>query len=312
MFLRIKEIFMTVKWVYVIGTTAASVYSSNKASSANKRATAASLQAAELERQTAQDTLAYYKERDAQSAALQAQANAIAGKVASAQVKLMNQQRKQGAEYFDRLKTVFWPVEDGLVTDAQAYDTPERREAEAAEAIADVGMQAELARQSNNRGMMRLGVNPGSNRFQQSNNQMALSEAAMKAGQANAARDQVEDKGWARRYDVSALGRNLPNNATAAAQTATAAGNSAVQAAYAPVGAFNTQTGIMGNALTNYGNSMANSYDRVANTLNNQASMWGGAASGFGGMAGSLAGIYAANQGANNFAPVTNMDIYPR
>lgn len=272
------------------------MYAADKANSASKRATAASLEAAEMERQTATETLAYYRERDAQSNALQAAANAIAGKVANAQVALMDQQRVQGQEYFDRLKKVFWPVENQLVKDAKAFDTPERREAEAAEAIADVGMQAELARQSNNRSMLRLGVNPGSSRFQSMNNQMSLGEATAKAGQANAARDRIEDLGWAKRFDVTSLGKGLPSNATAAAQTSIAAGNASVNAAYVPVSAFNTATQIMGSALSNYGGSMTNSYDRVANALNREATMWGGAASGFGSMAGTLAGTLLAKK----------------
>src|SRR5690606_25752490 len=97
---------------------------------------------------------------------LQRQANAISGRVANSQVALMDQQRQQSGEYFSRLKSVFWPVEDKLVKDAQEYDTPARREAEAAKASADVTSAFEATRQANNRGMMRLGVNPGSNRFQ--------------------------------------------------------------------------------------------------------------------------------------------------
>lgn len=291
---------------------AGSVYAADKASSANKRATNAALSAAEMERQTATDTLNYYRERDAQSAALQAQANGIAGRVANAQVALMNQQRQQSAEYFNRLKTVFWPVENELVKDAQEYDTPARREAEAAKASADVTSAFEATRQANNRGMMRLGVNPGSNRFQSTQSQLALGEAAAKAGSANAARNAIEQQGWSRRMDVTALGKGLPGVSATAASTAVGAGNSAVNAAYQPVSAFNASTQIMGNALSNYAQGISNSYDRVTNAYNNTASMWGQAASGFGNLAGSALGIYAAGAGGGGgstggFTPTSAM-----
>ena len=102
---------------------AGAVYSADRASSANKRNLSAAQSAAQLEYQMGQDTLAYYRDRDAQSAHLQGQANAIAGRVANAQVGLMNQQMKIAGEYHSRNKKVFWPLENQMVKDAQAYDT---------------------------------------------------------------------------------------------------------------------------------------------------------------------------------------------
>lgn len=274
------------------------MYASNKADKANARGVAAGMQAAEMERQTALDTLNYYRERDSQSFALQRQANAISGRVARSQTALMDQQRQQSGEYFSRLKSTFWPVEDQLVKDAQEYDTQARRDGEAAEAVAEVGMQTDAARAANERQMMRQGVNPAAARFQAMNNQMALGAATAKAGAANNARDRVEQQGWARRYDAVALGRNLPTNSAQSAGASTAAGSVALQAGQAPLAGFNAQTAMMGGALQNYGNSMTNSFDRIAGIHSNQASMWGQAASGFGNLAGNALGMYMANRGA--------------
>lgn len=278
--------------------TVGTMYASNKADKANARGVAAGMQAAEMERQTALDTLNYYRERDSQSFALQRQANAISGRVARSQTALMDQQRQQSGEYFSRLKSTFWPVEDQLVKDAQEYDTQARRDGEAAEAVAEVGMQTDAARAANERQMMRQGVNPAAARFQAMNNQMALGAATAKAGAANNARDRVEQQGWARRYDAAALGRNLPTNSAQSAGASTAAGSVALQAGQAPLAGFNAQTAMMGGALQNYGNSMTNSFDRIAGIHNNQASMWGQAASGFGNLAGNALGMYMANRGA--------------
>lgn len=281
--------------------TVGTMYASNKADKANARSVDAALQGAEIERQTALDTLNYYRERDTQSFALQRQANAISGRVANSQVALMDQQRQQSGEYFSRLKSVFWPVEDQLVKDAQEYDTQARRDGEAAEAVAEVGMQADAAKAANERQMMRLGVNPAAARFQAMNNQMGLGAAAAKAGAANAARDRVEQQGWSRRLDVTALGKGLPGASASAASTSSQAGNVAASAAYMPVNAFMAQTGVMGNAMQNYGSALSNANNRVSDALSSQASMWGGAANGLGNLAGSALGIYAANNKGGGF-----------
>lgn len=290
----------------ITATVVTGVYAANKADKANKRSVNAAMDAAQLERETALDTLNYYKERDAQSFALQGQANAIAGRVANAQVSLMNQQRQQSAEYFNRLKAVFWPVEDRLVKDAEAYDTPERREYEASKAAGDVGAQYGIAREANVRNMTRMGVNPNSGKFQLANNQMSLAEAGSRASAANAARDTVEQQGWARRYDAAALGRNLPTNSAQSASASTQAGSAAVSAAYAPVTAFNNQTQLMGQAMNNYGNSLSNANSLLVNAHNNQAQMWGNAAGGFGNLAGSALGILSAQRTAPTAATLAS------
>jgi hypothetical protein len=282
--------------VWVAGATlVAGVYSANKADKANKRGVNAAMSAAEMERETALDTLNYYRERDSQSFSLQRESNAISRRVANSQVALMDQQKQQSGEYFSRLKSVFWPVEDQLVKDATEYDTQARRDGESAEAVAEVGMQTDAAKAANERQMMRMGVNPAAARFQAMNNQIGLQAATAKAGAGNAARDKVEQQGWARRLDVTALGKGLPGASNSSASTSTGAGNAAVSAAQAPLAGFNSQTQIMGNAMQNYGNALTGSFDRISAANNSQASMWGQAASGFGSLAGSAMGIYAAN-----------------
>lgn len=276
-------------------SAAATVYAADQAGDAAKGAQRAGLSAAEMERQTAQETLAYYKERDAHSFALQAQANAIAGRVANSQIALMDQQRKIAGEMHDRTKNVFWPLEDRIIEEAEEYDTPERREAEAGKVMSDVESQLSLQRQSSNRALTRMGVNPNSSKFGLENNMMTLGEASAKAAAGNAARDKIEATGWARRFDAAGLGRNLPTNQVAAANSSTNAGNSALAAAYAPVNAANAQTQIMGNALSNYGVGMSNANRLVMQGYQNQADAWGQAAGGFGSMTGSLLGQYMAN-----------------
>ena len=275
------------------GTAAVGVYSADKASDTAKGNRKAALNAAELEYQMGQDTLAYYRERDAQSAALQGQANAIAGRVANAQVGLMNQQAKISGEYHTRNKTVFWPLEDQMVKDAQAYDTKGRRESEASRAIADVGLQGAMEQQALNRSRQRMGVNPASGNMDAMSNQLSLASASSKAAAGNNARDRVEQQGWSRRMDAASLGRGLASAQAAAAGTASQAGSNAVGAAYAPVNAFNASTALMGQGLAS-GASMlrgANNTAMSANTSpsNNSGQLFN--------LAGQIAGQYFAGQG---------------
>jgi hypothetical protein len=250
--------------------------------------------ARETDQAAAGDMLEYYRGRDAQSAALQAQANAIAGRVADAQIGLMNQQTRISGEYHDRNKGTFWPLEDTLVKDSQEYDTPERREAKAMSAMADVQEQYGMAQDIQERNLTRMGVNPNSGKYAAMGNQQSLGLASARTAAGNSARDNVELQGWARRMDAASLGRGLASAQATAAGTATSAGNSAVGAAYAPVNAANQATALMGGGLASAYGMQSN-----ANQLGSSAGS-GGSGVNWGsqlvGLGSELAGAYYNNQ----------------
>lgn len=286
---------VTVGTALMVGAGTAAVgtmYAADRASSAAKKTSQLAASAAEDERTLAREQLNYYKQRDAQSAALQREANAIAGRVANSQVALMNQQRQIAGEYHNRNKTVFWPLEDTIVKDAKEYDTPERREAEAAKSVADVGVQIDGAQQAMTRNQQRMGVNPSSGNTLAMGNQMSLAAASAKGAAATGARDRIETQGFARKMDAASLGRGLASAQATAASTATQAGNSAVSAAYAPVNANAQATQLMGNAMQDYQNSMSGANRLLITAQQQDAAQWGQAASGFANMAGTLAGSY--------------------
>lgn len=223
--------------------------------------------AAERQAEIAKESLEFSKVVYAEQAKQAAASNAIASRVANAQLASMRLNDAISKDYWDYQVNTFRPLEKQIVKEANEYDTPERREAEAARAIADVGMQAELGRQSNNRRMMRLGVNPGSSRFQSMNNQMSLEEATAKAGAANKARDEIELQGYARRMDAASLGRNLAANQATSAGVALNAGNAAVSNASQMIAntgnAANTMFRGYGTAI-NANQSAGNLYGNVA------------------------------------------------
>jgi hypothetical protein len=110
-----------------------------------------------------------------------------------------------------------------------------------------------------------MGINPNSGRFASMTNQNNLALAAGRAGAMTGARNQAEQLGWARRMDVTGLGRNLAGASTAAYQGAGQAGTGAGNTLAAPGNQL--QQGLS-NAGTTFGN-MANTQAGVYNNAMN-------------------------------------------
>lgn len=196
------------------------------------------------------ESLEFYKQVYAEQAPMRDKAAATAQAVADAQLSSMKQNDAISKDYNDYAKTTFRPLEQSIVTDANNYDTTARREDKAGQAVADIGMQAEIARQANTRQMQRMGVNPNSGKMLAVGNQMALSEAVAKAGAANKARTDVETIGAAKKMDAASLGRNLASNQATSAGISINAGNSAVANSGVPLTQSIQSAGMMGNGFT--------------------------------------------------------------
>ena len=111
-------------------------------------------------------------------------------------------------------------LQDRAISDANTFDTEAKGEQYADMATADVGMQAEMARQSQTRGLQRMGVNPSSGRMLAINSQMGLSEAAAKAGAANKVREAARLEG----YNLNDRASNLLSGYPSMGMSATGAG----------------------------------------------------------------------------------------
>lgn len=234
--------------------------------------------------QLSKESLDFYKQVYAEGAGDRAQASATAKQVADAQLSSMKQNDAISKDYYDYSKSTFRPLETGLVADAQNYDTQERRDAKAAGAVADVGMQAQVARDSQNRSLQRAGVNPSSGKALALDNQMALGEATAKAGAANTARTNVELQGYARKMDSANLGRGLASSQATSAGVALNAGNSAVTNAGMPLTQAQGQAAMMGqgfNTAINANSSAGSIYGQQAqieNQANSNNNAWMSAA----------------------------------
>ena len=229
----------------------------------------------------------------------------LAQQVAESQMAAQEQQMRQAQEYYDYQTGTFRPVEQGLVRQAQEFDTEAYREQLASQAAADTARAFGTAEGAAARNLARRGVGPGSGNAMAMQNQNTLALASARAGAATGARNQAEQLGWARKMDVTGLGRGLAGASTAAYSGATGAGSSGLNSAMSAGNQYSqafgqgvgTQMGGAQMGLTGASNIL-NSQTSVYNTAQSQADPFasivgmglGAYAGGFGGAMGKKAG----------------------
>lgn len=228
------------------------------------------------------ESLDFVKQMYADSAPERATASAKATQVTDAQLRLMDQQEALTQDRIDYEKDTFRPLEKQLVADAYAYDTPERRAAEAGKAMQTVGTQFDVARQGMRRQASASGIDPSSGNFIANLGTMGVREAATKAASGTAATNLVETTGRAMKADAAALGRGLPSAQATTAGLALTAGNSAANTAQIPaqVAANGTSmmtqgynTAMQGNSSA--GNLLLGQYNAVTKAGDNSGAMMG-------------------------------------
>ena len=192
--------------------------------------------------------------------------------VTKAQTGIMEDARAQGNDYYNYMKDTYRPIEQGLIKDANDYNSKGMRDQLAGKAAADVEGQAAIQKQASAREMARMGVNPNSGRFRGMDAARGLQTAGMRAGAMTGARERAEQIGYARKLDVVGMGRGLPGASTAAYGAATGAGNSAV--GNQTTGANFAMNGL--NTANNYAVGGANvNLNAGQNTLSNLTSLQG-------------------------------------
>lgn len=243
------------------------------------------------------EALDWWKTQYADQADERQAASDMATKTATLQNDISKQNADISKDYYDYQTGTFRPLEKSLVADAQGYDTPDRRESEAAQSITDVGTQFDAARRNMASVAADSGVSPSSGAFMGQMRALAAQEGASKASAANLARKGVETTGWAKKMDASSLGRNLPSSQTTAANTAVSAGSAATNSAQVPVTVGNQSTALMGQGYSQAiaGNQSAgNLYGQVAQINSGDGGNAAGYAAGIGGIAqgiGSAGGV---------------------
>jgi len=224
----------------------------------------ASVEAAKIQAELGQQQLDFAKEQyDANAPVLQA--------IADQQMAAQQQQMEQAQDYYDYQVDTYRPLEQGLVADAQRFNTEAYRDQMASRAAADSGRAFGIAQQQNQRAMASMGVNPNSGRFASMNNATGLQQAASRANAMTGARNQAEQMGYARKLDAAGLGRGLAGASTAAYGGATSAGTSAGMNAQS---AGNNYMAGIGQGAGTIGAGQNMQIQGLSNVLNNQTSTY--------------------------------------
>lgn len=253
-----------------VGTTAVGAYGASKASKAQDRATDAAMSTAGDANQLGRDELEWFKSVYKDQAPARDAAEKRTAELSDAQLAGMKTATTQAQELDAYNKSTFRPLEQKIVADSQAYDTPQRRMQAAAEAAADVDQSVAAARQANDMALARSGIAPGSARAMMVQEDTAGNAVKARAGAMTKAVRDVEQQGYARTMDAASLGRNLPSSQATQQQIATGAGVAGVGAANASLNAAQSGNATMQQGFSgslNAVNAAGNLYSGLSNTL---------------------------------------------
>lgn len=190
---------------------------------------------AQANAKVAADTLQWYKDKDVENKPFRDEATQIALSQARAQAGTAAEQRTRDNETYAYTKDTFRPLEQKIASDAMGYDTQARRDAEAAQVQADIGTATDAARENMARDVQSRGGDVNSGNYTASLANMAVREAAAKAGAGNQARKNVETVGAAKLADAANLGRGIATSNATTTQLGLNAGNSATGNAQVPL-----------------------------------------------------------------------------
>ena len=225
---------------------------------------AASAEAAQYAKQAADDQLAFAKQQYADY-------KPIIDQIGGAQLGLMNEQLRQGQDYYDYMQQQYRPLETEMVKRAQEFSTDAYREQLAQQAAADAGLAFQNTQAMNARAMASMGVNPNSGRFAGLNRASELGLAAQRANAMTGTRQQAQAYGDAMLTNAVGVGRGLVGAANGAYGMAMNAGNSAGQNSMM---AGNNLYGQMGQAYGLGQQGLGQQLQGLSSILNSQTSIY--------------------------------------
>ena len=251
----------------------------------------ASTEVARIAQETQREQLAWAREQDTMN-------RATLQTVLDVQLPAMQDQFENAREDRERWENVFRPLEDEFIAEAQAYDTPERREQYRAQAMADQTQAFDASRQNALQRLEGYGIDPSESRSQALDIGVRTAQAASTAGAASRSDRQTEDRGRQLRGQAIQLGRGLPGQVGAGYAGAVGAGSQAVGGANQTTGTSSaalSAPGAWGNqALAGYGQSadIRNmGYGNDMQQYNANVAQTTGMLQGIGGIAGMIPGI---------------------
>lgn len=262
----------------------------------------ASKEAAQIAAQTAREQLDWAKTQYAQD-------RQITQQFMDVMLPNMVRESESAAQDRERYKSVFQPIEDRLVDEANNYATPERMEKEAGRAQADVSQAFEAQRVAAMRNLESYGVDPSQARAGALDKAARIAQAAASAGAANGSRIQTEMTGRALRGEAINLGRGYQSQIAQAYATSQQAGGGAVQGNLATTqsgaGTMGTGTqwaGIQNGALGTWGNALSGQSQANIAAYNAKQQSGGSTGALIGGIAGIAGAVLAPFTGGASLA----------
>ncbi|KKK95029.1 hypothetical protein LCGC14_2676890, partial [marine sediment metagenome] len=177
----------------------------------------ASTEVARIAQETQREQLAWAREQDTMN-------RATLQTVLDVQLPAMQDQFENAREDRERWENVFRPLEDQFIAEAQAYDTPERREEYRARATAGVTQAFDASRRNALQRLEGYGIDPSESRSQALDIGVRTAQAAATAGAASQSDVRVEERGRQLRGQAIQLGRGLPGQVGAQYSGAVGAG----------------------------------------------------------------------------------------
>ena len=162
---------------------------------------------------------------------------------------------KQAAADRKRYEQIFQPLEEQLAYDAENWASPEKKEAAAGRAEAEVAQKFQSARQTAQERLEQFGVDPSQTRQGALDLQSRVAEAASQASAGNQARNALDAQQLAIRSEAINVGRGYPGQIATQYGTALNSGNQAVSTGLATTasGANTMGTGTQWQGLGNQG-----------------------------------------------------------
>jgi hypothetical protein len=187
-----------------------------------------------------------------------AQAQADANAISQQQVNLATRQQDIADDYNTYNKTVYRPLETGLVSDAEKAGSQSEQETAAGKAGAAVQHSLTQQRDATGRTLARMGISANSGRALAVNANLDANAALGTAAAENTARDTAKQLGWAKRMDAASIGRNLSSaqatSASIASQGLTGAAGTALGGARLGLSANDS---LMANSIASTNSNMA-------------------------------------------------------
>lgn len=182
---------------------------------------------AEQNAEISREQLALAREESTANRARQAQYDPLFKQLIESSISAQTTATGRSADEWAAYKSTWEPLGKQLADTATNFDTPARREAAAASATADVGMQFDAQGKALSRDLARSNITLGSGKALALQAGMAMEQAKAGAGAATTARRQVEQDGIALVDNAAKFGRNISSSSLASANLGLAAGQSA-------------------------------------------------------------------------------------